>query len=1427
MASFGQQLMALVQRNILLKKRNKSQIFQELLIPVYYVGSLALLNLAMKPETHPARKFPKHSLNDDVFASPFSGYRTLLVVPDSPQVGLFAGCSDDDNKYGASHMCSGNKQLFSGFVQLQVAIENVLMENLSISSGIRSRKISVQMMDRGEYSPDVTRIQIVTAITLIVSFAFIPTYLAVNIVEEKEKKIKDGMMMMGLRNSVFWLSWGIVYMMLITVASTIMVAIFSLSNFFLRSSVHFLFLCMILFGNSLISFAFMITPFFNKASTAGSVMISALLVLSLIYAVISQTKDTISNDSRLSVSTLLLLCLLSPVAFAMFIDQALYIDILKNGFDFNKGLTYGKFPLYASIVMMIVDAYLYAILTIYFDNVLPGKYRVGKHPLYFLQSSYWCPKQADMKSSQLLSPKQSQSKFISVEPVGRGMEDKVAMRILSLTKSFKQKGIILRALDNFCLDIYEGQITCLLGHNGAGKTTLINMLTGVIAPTSGSAHILGLDITRTGDLEQIRKKCGICPQHNILCDDLSCKEHLELFANIKGVPSHLINTTVQQALADVDLNSQSETFAKNLSGGQKRRLSVAIALIGDPKLLFLDEPSSSLDPLSRRHLWSLLKRIKEGKVVLLTTHFMDEADILADRKAFIRGGRLCCCGSSLFLKNKFGVGYHLTMVVEPNCNVGTVTCLLRSVIPNVKLTRSHGKEISYTVPLQDVSKFSVLFNNLDRVAESLGIVSYGVYMTTLEEVFFKLEGDESVDNEKKSSEAINPGFLANGHNVDADKPPSVSEANSLGENSEAIDPDLPANGHIVDADKSSSILDVNLFGKSTVHGRDLTRQRFWTLLKIRFKLKVRSILLVLISAIMPLSFVILGLNLIKMKEKPPVRISDPTFFNPFMYARGAGLPGPLPPSFLVFDAVNNNGSQAVISNWKRHYAVDTYLAGTKNTSDVAPHLIGIQIDRVIGQNLTDFTVLYNDSAALSIPVVINMVTQNILNSSNINVQINGSSLPWPSVMGQFLIVSMVTAILVAVCIILIVPTFTYDIVKERQFKLRSQLHISGVTFNVYWGTIYICDLLTLFMPVIGIIIAFFAIQMQGFNSVGALGALVLVVFTNVPLLFLLALTLSFLFDKAETCAVCMPVLLLLPTLIPYTLVPVVDAVHSDAAVVFHYVFCVILPPYIVFGGLYFISRVYLNAFNESRTVNKSEYFDFGNHVMICIIMPIIHMFWMYWLLRILDVKKAGGHMKACPCFFDWTDTSRIANPDVIDGEDEDITAERHRVEQLQEGGSEAPVAYVSQLRKVFLKRMKKKKMRNPGKVSTTIAVRNLSLGVDQGEVLGLLGPNGAGKSTVLNMMTAQVSPTCGKVVIDGNNICYDMSAVLDSLGYCPQDDPLWELITLEEHVECFADIKGIHPSELNKVVDYVVEKLKLEEHRKKPTILLSGGTKRK
>lgn len=185
------------------------------------------------------------------------------------------------------------------------------------------------------------------------------------------------------------------------------------------------------------------------------------------------------------------------------------------------------------------------------------------------------------------------------------------------------------------------------------------MLTGLLQPTEGRAEVFGLDICN--DIETVRQMLGVCPQHDVLFDHLTPEDHLRLFAAFKGTESSKIEKLVQAMLKDIDLVGQKDQLAKTLSGGQKRKLSVAIAMIGDSKVIMLDEPTSGMDTSARRKLWEMLKRNKAGKIIILTTHYMEEADILGDRIAIMAEGEVQCTGSSLFLKNRYGVGYNLVV----------------------------------------------------------------------------------------------------------------------------------------------------------------------------------------------------------------------------------------------------------------------------------------------------------------------------------------------------------------------------------------------------------------------------------------------------------------------------------------------------------------------------------------------------------------------------------------------------------------------------------------------------------------------------------------------------------------------------------------------------------------------------------------------
>jgi len=237
------------------------------------------------------------------------------------------------------------------------------------------------------------------------------------------------------------------------------------------------------------------------------------------------------------------------------------------------------------------------------------------------------------------------------------------LKIMGLKKKFGD----FKAVDGVNLKMYSGQIFALLGHNGAGKSTTISMLTGLIPPTAGKCQVFDKDLF--SQMDEVRKNMGVCPQHDVLFDLLTPEEHLDVFCDFKGVRVKDKKADIKRVLEDIDLYPQRNQRAQSLSGGQRRKLSVAIALVGGSKFILLDEPTAGMDLSARRKMWDMLKKYKHDRIISLTTHYMDEADILGDRIGIMAHGRIMCLGRSMFLKNKFGVGYRLSMVKktkEPN-----------------------------------------------------------------------------------------------------------------------------------------------------------------------------------------------------------------------------------------------------------------------------------------------------------------------------------------------------------------------------------------------------------------------------------------------------------------------------------------------------------------------------------------------------------------------------------------------------------------------------------------------------------------------------------------------------------------------------------------------------------------------------------------
>jgi ABC-2 type transport system ATP-binding protein len=224
----------------------------------------------------------------------------------------------------------------------------------------------------------------------------------------------------------------------------------------------------------------------------------------------------------------------------------------------------------------------------------------------------------------------------------------VAIAIEGLTKDYGD----IRAVDGLNLSISEAQVFGLLGPNGSGKTTTINCLTGILKPTCGTIRVGGFDVQRHG--REARQIMGVSPQETAVYSHLTGKENVRLFGNLYSVPKKVLNSRVDQVLEKVGLMDDAGRRVGKYSGGMKRRVSIAMALVTDPKVVLLDEPTVGMDPQARRSVWDFILELRDrGKTVVLTTHYMEEAEELCDDLGIIDHGKLIARGSPADLKDKY------------------------------------------------------------------------------------------------------------------------------------------------------------------------------------------------------------------------------------------------------------------------------------------------------------------------------------------------------------------------------------------------------------------------------------------------------------------------------------------------------------------------------------------------------------------------------------------------------------------------------------------------------------------------------------------------------------------------------------------------------------------------------------------------------
>jgi len=283
--------------------------------------------------------------------------------------------------------------------------------------------------------------------------------------------------------------------------------------------------------------------------------------------------------------------------------------------------------------------------------------------------------------------------------------------------------------------VRRGEVLGLLGPNGAGKTTSIHMMVGFLEPSGGTALVDGMSIRE--DMDAVYSSMGVCPQHDLLWHSLTGREHLDFYGHLKNIPHERLKDEVDAALKAVNLLNVGNKPCGQYSRGMKRRLSVAISIIGSPRVVYMDEPSTGLDPASRRNLWDVVKAAKENKAVILTTHSMQEAEVLCDRLGIFVDGELYTIGNPRDITARYG-GYLIFSISTPEEQVERAAALAKSIHRSAELKYHVGGTQKFKLPANEVNLSSVFKAVEDAQSRGLQVVDWAVQNASLEDVFIEI-----------------------------------------------------------------------------------------------------------------------------------------------------------------------------------------------------------------------------------------------------------------------------------------------------------------------------------------------------------------------------------------------------------------------------------------------------------------------------------------------------------------------------------------------------------------------------------------------------------------------------------------------------------------------------------------------------------------
>ena len=1254
---------------------------------------------------------------------------------------------------------------------------------------------------------DYETLELILSYMIIFQFYFIFFSFCTQMLEEKEQKLEKFLQRQGIDTKKYILSWFInfIFVGLLANISCILGAMQILNSFF-----GVFFIILILFNIAQFALLlFIVTLSSNKK--VGIILVNLLGMGSFIIGYI-----LVQGNTHILVQTI----------FNIFPNSNLFCSIKlifnlqylgKFSWDYLR-LSHKRINCLDTLIMFIFEILFYIFISLFIRE-----YRESGLPFFaFIKSKFTKVNRVIEMNDQLIKNESNELErnHEDLNEINNSLKSQnLYLNIQNLTRKYDQ----LIAVNNFSGELFKNEIFCLLGHNGAGKTTLIKMISGAEDPDNGDIFLNNISVVT--NKKYLYNNIGLCQQEDIFFDYLTVYEHLKYMIEIKGFKKD--NEHINTLINKIDLKEKKDAICKTLSGGEKRKLCIALALIGDSQLVLLDEPTSGMDVMAKRALWDFLKEYKQNRIIILTTHSLDEAEYLGDRIGIMNDGYFICSGTSSYLKTKYPCGFNLNLLLDTaifndNCKKQLYNQLIKYE-PNLEIKIS--SKGLFSINIQSNNKnIKEIFDVIENNKAEYGINDYTVSSTSLEDVFLKLNHKITINDDKNENDKNNEII-------------DIQESNSFNRNN---NPAL-------------------FFSQLKTH----TKRGFLSFLRN----KVFSFLELIIGLFVLYIYVIIYYSTLGQNSKKILNLTELLEDNDIFICEDNK---DFYKSSYVYQDLSSVRLETIENKKeKQDFIEEIYQNALGNIGKA-----GICVTNINENNKINYEII-NTEIPMAFPGYI-MANSMLTVSAFLKKEYNIDAAIFDEIVYEKadekgmmpnqiqLMISLCFITSISLCIylgVIIEPK-----IKERVKNIKHILYLSGSNMWSYWCGFYLIDIIKML-----VFSSLASVSLYFISDYASYIWLDLIIVSFSSLFFVYCLT--FFLEKEDSGQKAMSLLIFFFSILIGIFLIITSALHIkvDYSFLFNAYNFTILDVTPITSFILSSIRLTLGYVIFSnipiKDIEKMPFPPFGyiyrpsNYIYTSIIVNVIN-FGFYILLLILFESGIIGKLfnnikikfllKETNITFsnemmseEFQSNNFLDSTPLLDNNDEQnqnnnsineinnnniINSNNNNNDNSDNRNNNNNVCIQNEINKINNDFENKLTTKIIGLKKTywlcckkdVRAINNLYLGLENNEKFGLLGFNGSGKTTTFKAITKEILFDSGDIILFGYNNKTQFEKIRQSIGYCPQENPLFDYMKVKEIIKFYLEIKGINES-----VQKICKDFGLDQYSETYCVNLSGGNKRK